>query len=492
MNDFARVEDTLEMLKKQKELTLEDVLGLYLDLCEDIEANGQEIDNLKIEKTENLLKNLSRSGRIFLNIIRKHSEEIGQIDTYGRIRKQEEKLSESIARISDQEEKLQASIAQLSGIIDEEQKKRQSYEIQLQREAEKKRQFEALQEECHRLSGEVNRLSTISLEPLRQEQQALKDKKEALEQQISEKQAEFGKQKAEMKAFEEKLQAQLQVLIAERDAQKERCDQKRAELSVGLEQKEAELAAWEDMIEGMNTEIQSRADAIHQRQEKKQEMEGTVAFLKEEQNKLNGNVVMLQNEIDRLSEHLKNNDAGKLIEERDRLRQEKLQADTLFAQEESKMNEQRIELQEKANELQARRDRFEKEKSSLLDQNIQTESRIRILKEAIDKYSGDKLQMEKTLKETEEIHSHLEQWFESLEVQKYSDRLKLVEERICIFKEVQAALFGETVSLGLNQRMTHKEANEKREELREQMETLEALTENYRKRYNMICRLFSD
>ena len=70
--------------------------------------------------------------------------------------------------------------------------------------------------------------------------------------------------------------------------------------------------------------------------------------------------------------------------------------------------------------------------------------------------------MEKTLKETEEIHSHLEQWFESLEVQKYSDRLKLVEERICIFKEVQAALFGETVSLGLNQRMTHKEANEKR------------------------------
>ena len=169
-----------------------------------------------------------------------------------------------------------------------------------------------------------------------------------------------------MKAFEEKLQAQLQVLIAERDAQKERCEQKRAELSMGLEQKEAELAAWEDMIEGMNTEIQSRADTIHQRQEKKQEMEGTVAFLKEEQNKLNGNVVMLQNEIDRLSEHLKNNDAGKLIEERDRLRQEKLQADTLFAQEESKMNEQRIELQEKANELQARRDRFEKEKAVFL------------------------------------------------------------------------------------------------------------------------------
>ena len=40
--------------------------------------------------------------------------------------------------------------------------------------------------------------------------------------------------------------------------------------------------------------------------------------------------------------------------------------------------------------------------------------------------------------------------------------------------------------------MTHKEANEKREELRQQMETLETMAENYRKRYNMICGLFSD
>lgn len=80
------------------------------------------------------------------------------------------------------------------------------------------------------------------------------------------------------------------------------------------------------MIAGLNEEIQARADAIHERQEKKLEMEGTVAFLKEEQNKLNGNVVILQNEIDRLSEHLKNNDATKLVEERDRLRQEKLEA----------------------------------------------------------------------------------------------------------------------------------------------------------------------
>ena len=100
--------------------------------------------------------------------------------------------------------------------------------------------------------------------------------------------------------------------------------------------------------------------------------------------------------------------------------------------------------------------------------------------------------MEKDLKAAEGMHDSLEQWFESLEVQKYRDRLKLIEEKIYLFKEVQAALFAETGAFGLNQGMTHKEANEKREELRQQMETLETMAENYRKRYNMICGLFSD
>lgn len=40
MIDFERVEDALRMLKKQESLALEDVLGVYLDLCEALEAGG--------------------------------------------------------------------------------------------------------------------------------------------------------------------------------------------------------------------------------------------------------------------------------------------------------------------------------------------------------------------------------------------------------------------------------------------------------------------
>ena len=38
MIDFERVEDALRMLKKQESLALEDVLGVYLDLCEALEG----------------------------------------------------------------------------------------------------------------------------------------------------------------------------------------------------------------------------------------------------------------------------------------------------------------------------------------------------------------------------------------------------------------------------------------------------------------------
>lgn len=71
MSDFDRIEDSLEILKKQEQVFLEEALGIYLDLCQDIKEGGQAIDSLSIGDTGKFLTNLSRSGRIFLNIIRK-------------------------------------------------------------------------------------------------------------------------------------------------------------------------------------------------------------------------------------------------------------------------------------------------------------------------------------------------------------------------------------------------------------------------------------
>ena len=60
------------------------------------------------------------------------------MDIDGRIRKQKEKLSESIERISEQEERLRTSMEGMDAIIEEAQKKRQAYETRLQIEKEKR------------------------------------------------------------------------------------------------------------------------------------------------------------------------------------------------------------------------------------------------------------------------------------------------------------------------------------------------------------------
>ena len=201
MIDFERVEDALRMLKKQESLALEDVLGVYLDLCEALEAGGRTIDSLPIVQTDKLLKNLSRSGRTFLNIIRKHGDEIQTVDIDGRIRKQKEKLSESIERISEQEERLRTSMEGMDAIIEEAQKKRQAYETRLQIEKEKRSQLGALEEQCRQLSEEVDRISSVSLEPLQKEKQRLEAQKKHLEQQTEEKRAELEQQKADAEAL---------------------------------------------------------------------------------------------------------------------------------------------------------------------------------------------------------------------------------------------------------------------------------------------------
>ena len=146
MIDFERVEDALRMLKKQESLALEDVLGVYLDLCEALEAGGRTIDSLPIVQTDKLLKNLSRSGRTFLNIIRKHGDEIQTVDIDGRIRKQKEKLSESIERISEQEERLRTSTEGMDAIIEEAQKKRLANQTQHQLEKKNIKKLEKIVE----------------------------------------------------------------------------------------------------------------------------------------------------------------------------------------------------------------------------------------------------------------------------------------------------------------------------------------------------------
>jgi len=65
MIEFGRSKDTLKALAAKENVALEDILGVFIDLCEDVKSSGCSVDSLDVEEQDKLLTNLSRSGRLF-------------------------------------------------------------------------------------------------------------------------------------------------------------------------------------------------------------------------------------------------------------------------------------------------------------------------------------------------------------------------------------------------------------------------------------------
>lgn len=112
MNDFERSKDTLEALQIKSKVSLEDVLGVFLDVCEDVKEQGCSVDGLDVEDTNRLLTNLSRSGRIFLKIMKKKSDFFDTEDAAERIKRQEEQIFLQTEEINKQSDVLELVKAQ--------------------------------------------------------------------------------------------------------------------------------------------------------------------------------------------------------------------------------------------------------------------------------------------------------------------------------------------------------------------------------------------
>ncbi len=92
MRELNRSKDTFEVLQTQTSVSVEDVLGLFLDLCEDLKNDGYRVEDLAIANEDKMLANLSRSGRILLKIMKNKEETLQSVDMAGRIKRQEEKI----------------------------------------------------------------------------------------------------------------------------------------------------------------------------------------------------------------------------------------------------------------------------------------------------------------------------------------------------------------------------------------------------------------
>ena len=463
MIEFERSIDSLESLQSKSNVTLEDILGVFVDLCEDIKGQGCSVDELEIQDSDQLLANLSRSGRIFLKIIKKNTSNINGFDSVERIKRQEEQILNETKEIDEKFETLSSAKAQLDDKILICEGKKIKYNQRMTEINEKKKYYEKLASECECMETLIDEMDNISIGPLEIEIQDLKDSYQQKQKDVE-----------ELETSKRLIQNRYNELINIYENNK----LKNTQLAKDVKALEENIASQNQSIDKLEEEKKAKIEEKHE--------------LRIKRSQLDQDVVKVQNDIAQLNEQLVNSDYDALCKEKNYLLEEKTKKDKETARVKAEKETILASLQESKDKHTAEREQLEKQKSYLTDTIRDLEHQIEVLKESNSNDEKEKEQLIKTLNDVERKNQQLKQWFDSLKINDYDERLKTALQKMAIFEETQKALFDEIGSVGLAQTISMQEANEKKEELRRQFNEIEDSLKQYQEKYRKICELLSD
>ena len=245
-------------------------------------------------------------------------------------------------------------------------------------------------------------------------------------------------------------------------------------------------------VKALEENIASQNQSIDKLEEEKKAKIEEKHELRIKRSQLDQDVVKVQNDIAQLNEQLVNSDYDALCKEKNFLLEEKTKKDKETARVKAEKETILASLQESKDKHTAEREQLEKQKSYLTDTIRDLEHQIEVLKESNSNDEKEKEQLIKTLNDVERKNQQLKQWFDSLKINDYDERLKTALQKMAIFEETQKALFDEIGSVGLAQTISMQEANEKKEELRRQFNEIEDSLKQYQEKYRKICELLSD
>ncbi len=463
MIEFERSIDSLESLQSKSNVTLEDILGVFVDLCEDIKGQGCSVDELEIQDSDQLLANLSRSGRIFLKIIKKNTSNINGFDAVERIKRQEEQILNETKEIDEKFKTLSSAKAQLDDKILICEGKKIKYNQRMTEINEKKKYYEKLASECECMETLIDEMDNISIGPLEIEIQDLKDSYQQKQKDVE-----------ELETSKRLIQNRYNELINIYENNK----LKNTQLAKDVKALEENIASQNQSIDKLEEEKKAKIEEKHE--------------LRIKRSQLDQDVVKVQNDIAQLNEQLVNSDYDALCKEKNYLLEEKTKKDKETARVKTEKETILASLQESKDKYTAEREQLEKQKSYLTDTIRDLEHQIEVLKESNSNDEKEKEQLIKTLNDVERKNQQLKQWFDSLKINDYDERLKTALQKMTIFEEAQKALFDEIGSVGLAQTISMQEANEKKEELRRQFNEIEDSLKQYQEKYRKICELLSD
>ena len=181
MIDLEMVRQTLVALDEdEKDITQEDILGVYHDLNEAVRLSGSSVSSLPVEDPHKLAEYLSVCGTDFLRITRNNEGILSGEDPTGRIAKRREKIEQ---RMETLEQQLQKLSEEKEEIEEKERKQKekekevvdQSEKLKADREAltEKERQVNELEAYNNEIQAQIDSIKAKSIVAAEQQKSTL-------------------------------------------------------------------------------------------------------------------------------------------------------------------------------------------------------------------------------------------------------------------------------------------------------------------------------
>lgn len=437
---FDRARESIEALEASGAVTIMDALNIFYDLCEDIrDSEASTVDKLPPGDPDRMVGRLCWAGRTLLRISKSNPEAVAGTDNAKRLEKICCELESQDNILARTQQKVKVLLEKQS-VLDE---KKQALDEALKQERR-------LSQDCRCMEGEIAEYETLKAPDLKQ-------RHGQLVQRLDECRADAAQFRQQL----ETLQASLTTALSEKAELSEDVTDVQKRMTVATEQSRKLKRDYADLnvrLQSMDEEHRQLVESIRSLEERLDgtTLEGLKAELAARQAAVSDQEMacrQLEAEI-RLKEdalyRLKQDWSGK-----NKYTQE------LAWEEENEQKKAEAELKG----LQKRIEEARRRKQSLIEEKEQLAGAL----------------------------TELEEWFESLEVKNYKDRMDACVERIRVLKAARDGLFEElSVILAFSTDNVRENLTKYQKYFRDAMDDIEKSLEKYQACYRRVIGIFDD
>lgn len=493
---FRKTNSTLTNLERGEDISLYDVIGLFQDICDDLEEeNDTMLDELDLGDADKAVGRLLWIGQEVTSVLRSHKKALIDPGRAAKLQKQEEKLALEA-------ELLVGTEAELVQYI---QKEKALLQIQEKRRLADQQKVE-LREKCERLERENSLNESVTIPELQEKKRILEEKQsellhtrrtceeENIRLKIANEEAKTNLQKVKIEYEETStLYENLNARLKEFENQKFEYQKKNQHIREVMEGVEKELQRLEyDNVQLESVAIPGLQDKKESLLKQKTELENEYEVSQKEHDLRYEKVQSLMKSVDELLQQ--NMYLAQTIKDRQQqvdgfeaLKKEKQTDIELLEAQLQKQEEQLGDLDSEKNtlirkiteltgnieehnihNLRKRFDDYQAEYQELemecqrlqiqYDEMIKSGERKELEKEALEecildagrnlteqegqilKLSSEKQEILDTLEGKNRQRQELEDWFDGLECRDFKERISKTQKRIQTLKEVQKSL----------------------------------------------------